>query len=149
MTERDVGVPGAVAEALRLLAEKVPTRRLDRIWIFPPRVVGRRESGLVAAGCYGEGDGRVLVTLAYRAEETATGISFRPVFQEEGEAPEDRLATIMQGVVSRSKEALGVPRSVVLGGDPEAFRKLMEGSAAPDPPHTGSSEPFPDEESSR
>ena len=138
-----------MAEALRLLAEKVPSRRLDRIWIFPPRVVGRRESGLVAAGCFGEGDRRLLVTLAYRAEETATGISFRPVFQEEGEAPEDRLATIMQGVVNRSREALGVPRSVALRGDPEAFRDLMEGSAAPAPPRTGSSEPVPDEESSK
>jgi len=137
MTEREPGARGAVAEALRTLAERVPPHRLDRIWIFPPRIAGRKESGVIAAGCVGDGERLLLVTLAYRAEETGKGLSFEPTFQEEGEAPEDRLERIMKGVVSRSREPLGVPRAIRTGGDPDAFQRLLEEEAMPLTSRTG------------
>jgi hypothetical protein len=131
MTERDAGVPGALGEALRELSERVPPSRLDRLWLFPPLARGRSESGVIAASCFVEGDRRLLVTLAYRAEETGSGVSFKPVFQEEGEAPEDRLPRIMDGVVRRSEEAREPPRAVSIAGDPGAFAGLIEELAAP------------------
>jgi hypothetical protein len=125
MTERDVGVPGALAEAVRQLGERVPPSSLDRLWLFPPLTRGRSESGVVAGSCFAEGNRRLLVTLSYRADETGTGVSFRPVFQEEGEAPEDRLPKIMDGVVQRAEEAREPPRAVHIGGDAEAFAGLV------------------------
>lgn len=126
MTERDIGVPGALSQALGRLAERVAPASMDRVWIFPPLTQGRAERGLVAAGCFVEGGRRLLVTLAYRAEETGEGITFRPHFQEEGEAPEDRLPRIMEGVVKRSAQGLDAPRSVSIRGEPSAFQALME-----------------------
>jgi len=125
MTGRNIGVPGAVAEALRRLRQRVPPEQLDRIWIFPPFADGRSESGIVVAGCYAGGDRRVLVTLSYLAKETGQGVSFHPSFQEEGEAPTDRLPRVMKGVVERSGAEFGSPRSTSLKGDPEALETLI------------------------
>ena len=139
MAKNDPGVPHALPRALRHLAEHLGPRALDRIWIFPPHRKGRRESGLIAAGCFdleagGESrteeeagqERRRLVTLAYRAEETGTGVTFEPVVQEEGQAPDDRLPRVIEGVVQRSGEEYGEPRPVALGGDPEALETLLE-----------------------
>lgn len=125
MSTRDIGVPGAVAEALCRLAERVPPDRLDRIWIFPPLVNGRRESGVLVAGCFGAEERRTLVTMAYRAEETGRGVTFEETFQEQGEAPPDRLPRVMEGVAQRSESGLEGPRSVRLEGDRERFEALV------------------------
>lgn len=125
MASRDIGVPGAVAEALRRLAQRVPPERMDRIWIFPPLTQGRRESGVVVAGCFGAGKRRTIVTMAYRAEETGRGITFEESFQEQGEAPPDRLPRVMDGVVARSEAGLEGPRSVRLDGDSTRFDALV------------------------
>lgn len=125
MSEQDPGVPGALGEAFRRLTDRMAPERMDRLWIFPPIRKGRRESGLLAAGCFTASERRLLVTLAYRAEETGKGIAFDASFQEEGEAPVDRLPRVMEGVIQRSGEQLGEPRAVALGGDPEALEELL------------------------
>ena len=126
MAEGDPGVPDAVARALRALESQVAAPRLDRLWIFPPLRTGRRETGVVAAGCYTESARRLLVTLAYRSEETGKGIAFESTFQEEGEAPADRLPRIMEGVVRRLDGGAGEPRSVRVDGDADAFRQIVQ-----------------------
>lgn len=126
MAEQDPGVPGAVARALLRLVSEVPPEKLERIWIFPPMVRGRTESGVVAAGCYTDSERRALVTVAYRAEETGRGITFHATLQEEGEAPADRLPRVMEGVVQRSDSALGSPKGVTLNGDPNVLNALIE-----------------------
>lgn len=126
MTEDDPGVPDAVARALRALESQVGAPRLDRLWIFPPLRNGRRETGVVAAGCYTESPRHLLVTLAYRSEETGKGVAFESTFQEEGEAPADRLPRIMEGVVRRLDGGAGNPRSARVDGDPDAFREIVQ-----------------------
>ncbi len=135
MTERDIGVPGALAEALGVLRQRIPPDRLDRVWIFPPLVDGRTESGVVAAGCFGDGDRRLLVTVSYRARETGRGVSFVPSFEEQGTAPAKSLPRVMAGVVRRHGEAFAPPRSAVLGGDAEAFDRLIGEWTPDDLPH--------------
>lgn len=126
MTERNYGVPGALPEALRRFGEQIAPESMDHLWVFPPRVRGRTESGVLAAGCFIEGDRRLLVTMAYQAEETGKGIAFRSSFQEEGEAPESRLPQVIEGVVRRSADDGGAPRSIPLGGDPTLFQALVD-----------------------
>ncbi len=125
MRHEDPGVPGALTDAVRRLADQVGVETLDRLWLFPPIRKGRREQGLVAAGCFREGDRRAVITLAYRAEETGKGIAFESRVQEEGEAPSSLLPRIMAGVVERAGEPYGEPRTVDLEGDPERFETLM------------------------
>ena len=126
MSESDIGVPGALGEAVRRVGEELGVARLDRLWLFPPLARGRTESGLVAAGCFLEGDRRLLVTLSYRAQERGAGVDFHPLLQEEGVAPRDRLPRVMEGVVQRFDAELGSAREAELSGDPAAFEALVE-----------------------
>ncbi len=126
MKDQDPGVPAAMPRALRELAVAVAPESMDRLWVFPPLRKGRRESGLLAAGCFRGGEVRLLVTLAYRAEETGRGIEYEARVAEEGEAPVDRLPRIMEGVVHRAGEAFGEPRNIGISGNRERFQRLLE-----------------------
>ena len=122
----DSPVPDAVGRLLAKLAERIGVDSMDRVWIFPPLVRGRKEWGLVAVSCGTEDPGqRNLVTGKYLAELTGTGVRFEPELMSEGLAPPDRLPLVMDGVVRRSDLQLGVPREKVIGGDPETFRNLL------------------------
>jgi hypothetical protein len=132
--DRDPGVPEAEGRALVELLVHVPAERVDGLWRFPPLRKGRRESGLLAAGVLPDSGAtaagtdpgrRILVTLAWRAEETGKGVTFETTFAEEGEAPPDRLPRVMAGVVRRMDEAAGEPRYLSVGGDPEPLRALI------------------------
>lgn len=119
-------VPGALGRLLVELADRVAVDTVDRVWIFPPLVKGRKEWGLVAVSCRTEDPARRrLVTGRYAAELTGTGMVFEPEFMTEGLAPPERLPSVMDGVVRRSDLPLGVPRETDVGGDAETFRRLV------------------------
>ncbi len=67
-----------------------------------------------------------MVTVAYNAEHTGTGVTVEPIFTREGEAPADRFPPVMQGVVRRAGEGSGEPREVEIDASPERFEELME-----------------------
>ena len=110
-----------------MVGERLGAESLDRVWIFPPLVRGRREQGLVAASRFhpGGGERRLLFTAPYTAERTGRGLELASSLEEQGEAPPDRLPRVMDGVVRRSRDELGEAREVEIGGDPELFRELL------------------------
>lgn len=119
-------VPEAVGRLLTLLEKRVGAGSMDRVWIFPPLVRGRREWGLVAVSCLTEDPGkRSLITGRYTAALTGTGILFESEFISEGLAPPDRLPHVMDGVVRRSDLQLGIPREREIKGDAERFQGLL------------------------
>lgn len=119
-------VPEALGRLLVLLEKRVGASSMDRIWIFPPLVRGRKEWGLVAVSCLTDDPSqRSLVTGRYLAEMTGKGVLFQPEFMSEGSAPPDRLAHVMDGVVRRSDLQLGVPRETEVGGSLDCFRGLL------------------------
>lgn len=126
MAGEDPGVADGRARALRELARRISPDRLDRIWVFPPFRNGRKETGVVAAGCYTAGERHLLVTLAYRAEETGEGITFEVSVREEGEAPADRLPRIMTGVLRRLRDEPGDPETHEIAGSAARFRQVVE-----------------------
>ena len=128
------GVPEALPRTLAMVVERLGAERIDRLWIFPPLIRGRKEWGLVAASAYGErdtatdfgyGERRRLHTASYTAERTGQGLQVAHELHEQGEAPADRLPRVMSGVVHRSPEELGEPREVVVEGDPEKIAELL------------------------
>jgi len=125
--ETGPGVPEALPRTLLMLGDRLGPESMDRLWIFPPRVRGRKESGLVAVSRFhpDEPERRVLLTAPYSAERTGTGLQVQLGLEEQGEAPPDRLPRVMDGVVRRSGDELGEAREVELGGDPERFRELL------------------------
>jgi hypothetical protein len=69
---------------------------------------------------------RVMVTAAYTAEHSGTGVRVDTSFTQEGEAPPERFPTVMAGVVRRSDAALGDAREVEIAGSGSNFEELME-----------------------
>ena len=131
----DSPVPEAVGRMLALLGKRVGAGSIDRIWIFPPLVRGRKEWGLVAVSCLTDDPSqRTLVTGRYTAEMTGNGVLFQPEFISEGSAPPDRLPHVMDGVVRRSDLQLGVPRETGIGGDLDCFLGLLAEYGSGDEP---------------
>ena len=122
----DSPVPEAMIRILEFVREKIPLETVDRIWIFPPLVRGRKEWGLVAVSCLTEDpERRDLLTARYSAELTGQGLTFESGLTSEGSAPPDRLPRVMDGVVRRSDLQLGEPREEKIGGDAERFQALL------------------------
>ncbi len=121
----DPGVPEALPRAVRGAGERLRPNSIDKLWLFPPLVRGRREQGLVVAGCFAGRSSRRLVTVRYSAQRTGKGLYFDVRFVDEGVAPPERVPAMMEGVAERSAEPLGSPRVVEVGGEAEAFASLM------------------------
>jgi hypothetical protein len=109
-----------------MMARRLGESEIDRLWVFPPLIVGRKERGLVAASCFAEDGARRLYTAPYSAERTGTGLLVENGIAEEGQAPPDRLPRVMRGVVRRSEIDLGEPRMVEIAGDPAKLRALLD-----------------------
>lgn len=123
------GVPEAVPRAVQNLGAHYGAEALDRLWIFPPMIKGRRERGLVTASRFRpeeQDERRVLITASYLGERTGKGLTFECSIDEAGIAPPDRLPLVMEGVVRRAGEELGDAREVEIGGDPAVFQELLE-----------------------
>ncbi len=119
------GVPEALPRTIREVGRRLGAGGIDRIWIFPPLIEGRREWGLVAASCYAEGESRRIVTAPYQARRTGKGLFLDWKVREQGTATADRIGRVMDGAARRGPAPLGAPRVVEIGGDEAALAALM------------------------
>lgn len=128
--DRGPGVPEAIPRTVQGLGQRLGPGTLDRIWIFPPMIKGRREWGLVAVSRYaGEEEGddrRALYTAPYSAERTGKGLAVSWTLDEQGSAPPDRFPRVMDGVVRRAGSELGEPREVGIEGEESRFDALLD-----------------------
>ncbi len=123
------GVPEAIPRTVQGIADRLGPPSIDRLWIFPPRVRGRKESGLIVVSRFatdGAPDRRQLFTASYGAERTGKGLTVEWSISEEGAAPPDRFPPVVQGVGRRAGESEVGPRDVAIHGDPEALRGLLD-----------------------
>jgi len=131
----DSPVPDAVGRVLLGIRDRVGPEKIDRVWIFPPLIRGRKEWGLVAvSGLTGDPLQRTLYTARYSAELTSTGTSLEFGVTVEGEAPPDRLPRVMDGVARRSDLQLGEAREYQIGGDPGRLLVLVKERGGVDEP---------------
>ena len=147
-------MPEAVPRGLQRLLHRYGGEALDRVWIFPPLVSGRRESGLLVASVFIDGpeaERRVLVSSPYAAERTGKGLRLDWTLQEQGEAPADRFPRVVDGVVRRAEKDLGEPRELIVEGDAAVVLEVLGGY--PEelldpglPPRAQESEPVAEEE---
>jgi hypothetical protein len=151
--DRGPGVPEAVPHCLQRVAAALGVEALDRIWVFPPLVSGRSESGLLAVSHFPpeaeDGDRRLLSILPYTAERTGKGLTVEGELSEQGEAPLDRFPRVMEGVVRRTDLDLGDPEELEIEGRDEAFQEILGGydRALLDPTLPPVAEPVPVDES--
>lgn len=82
----------------------VPPETVDAVWLFPPRRLGARESGLAVISAYAEDRrARTIHTVHYVLEPPAPRA--KPVrtdeVAEQGTVPADRVDRIIEGVLRR------------------------------------------------
>lgn len=130
-----------LADALAAAAARVPPERVERVWTFPARTAGARETALAVLAVYAEGtEGagqRTILTVRYRAETARDGTVARTdEVVEQGTVPPDRVERIIAGVLRRMEE----PETAEVrdtGGDPRKWAELLAelGGAVLDPPY--------------
>lgn len=116
------GVPEAIPRTLQGAVDQLGAETVDRVWVFPPRIKGRKESGLIVVSRFSGDEAserRDLFTASYAAERTGRGLTVDWGLSEEGTAPPDRLPPVMEGVMRRSGDDGGTPREFELRGDLE------------------------------
>ncbi len=123
------GVPEAIPRTLQGVAGRLGAASMDRVWIFPPRVRGRKESGLLVVSRFaldGDPERRRLFTASYSAERTGKGLTLDWSLSEEGAAPPDRFPPVVAGVGRRAGDTEVGPRNIGLEGDPDRLAELLE-----------------------
>src|SRR5215212_9767405 len=121
--------------ALAGVAGRFPAARLAQVWLFPPRRVAAKESGLAVLVVTADEAGderRTIWTLRYEAEAGKGGkVARTDALEEQGTVPPDRVDRIVDGVVRRLDGQGGAPDVRELEGDGEAWRALLDELGAP------------------
>ncbi|HYH78788.1 MAG TPA: hypothetical protein VEX86_03305 [Longimicrobium sp.] len=116
--------------ALAGAAERIAPERVVQVWIFPPRQVGARETGLAVLVVAAEDEAdarRTIWTLRYEAETGKGGKTTRTdALEEQGTVPPDRVDRIVDGVVRRLEAGSDAPDIRDTAGEPEAWRTLLD-----------------------
>lgn len=124
-------VDPALAAALAAIAAHLPPERVDAAWLFPPRRVGARESGVAVLSAFAEDDParrlRAIYTLHYETEPAARGPAVRrDELAEQGTVPVDRVDRILEGVLRRLDRP-ETPDVRDVGGSAAAWAALLAG----------------------
>lgn len=123
-----------LATALAAAAARIPPSRIAEAWIFPPRRVAAKESGLavLVVNAAETGDARRTIwTLRYELEPGKGGKATRTdVLEEQGTVPPDRVPRIVEGVLRRLEGESDAPDVRAIGGE-EEWAALLEELGAP------------------
>lgn len=92
--------------AAQSLAEVVPAREIERIWLFPPVRREEREWGVAVVSRLSDGERRRVYTASYmlivRGRERGQG---KVAIEEVGESPTSVVHEVVKGVQERAGEA--------------------------------------------
>lgn len=109
-----------------------PVDSIDRVWIFPPRDLGDRESGLLVLSLFDiDPDRRTILTLRYSASGAAEPRI--DAVAEQGTAPADRVQRVIDGVLRRLGDEGEDPVAGAIGGDRERWSDFLGSLGAVDP----------------
>lgn len=117
------------------LPARVPVPQIDRVWVFPPRQLGGRETGLVVLALLPEDDqavSRRLLTLRYEARGAGADATLSDTLAEQGTAPPESVQRVIDGVLHRLGDDAGEPALYRVGGESSRWQELLE-SLAPSP----------------
>lgn len=128
----------ALRQLLATLPDRLPLHRLDRLWLFPPREVAGRETGLVVISLLPEdepGGPRSVLTLRYDVRGTGTKRKVSDTLVEQGTAPAELISRIIDGVRQRLADDAADPAVHEIAGDPVRWTELAStlGFAQVDP----------------
>jgi hypothetical protein len=119
----------ALQHVLAHLHEVAAAEEIDHVWLFSPRDLSGRESGLLVLSLRTGDDApaqRRLLTVAYETEAGARELRVARTVTEQGRAPADRIPRLMQGVLARLRDEPGDPVETPIRFDPARWTALLE-----------------------
>lgn len=115
---------------LRSIQLEVTTDRIDRIWIFPPRVLELGETAVVIVSAYPDADPGRRRVLAAHYTVAADALAPRLALDEFGTAPTDRVARLVEDVLERIKDGpADSPQTARIEGDSTRWHELLHSLA--------------------
>jgi hypothetical protein len=116
---------------LRELPSRVPVERIERVWLFAPREIGAKESGLVVLSLLPDADRpegqRQVVTWRYEAERVRGRVRREDAVGEEGWAPAEWIPRLIDGVLARLGDESENPIEEAIDGSGERWNALLAG----------------------
>ncbi len=121
--------PASPTAILETLARELPPETIDELWIFPPRRIGPGQSTLVVASVLDrepESDRRRIFTARFTLVRDRKGkAELRQETSEEGAAPAELVARVVDGAVRRLDDETEPPRYARIEGKTELWDELL------------------------
>jgi hypothetical protein len=118
----------ALRAVLLGLPGRLPAERIDRLWVFPPKEISGRESGLLVITLLPTDDfpddHRQLLTLQYERERARARAAPTVTLTEQGWAPSDRIPRVIRGVVARLEEEED-PEEHAVAGKADGWSEML------------------------
>lgn len=119
----------ALRRVLAGAPDRVPVARIDHIWLFPPRDLGGRESGLLVFSLFAADPAapelRELVTLQYETARSTKETTVSETLISQGHAPAELIPRLIEGVLARMKDDREDPMTEEIGGNPDRWTDLL------------------------
>lgn len=121
--------PTSPTAILETLGRALPPDTLDELWIFPPRRIGPGQSTIVVASVLDpdpESDRRRIFTARFTLARDRKGkAELAQEMVEEGAAPAELVARVVDGVVRRLDDEPAPPRHARIQGKAEVWAELL------------------------
>lgn len=120
----------ALLRVLESLPEQISPERIDRIWVFPPRMLGEAESGLLVLSLLESAEGervadrREVVTVHYEWRSGRKDGTTEMEIVSRGWAPAGRVQGVIDGVLRRLGEGDEDPRTAAIEGDLDRWNRF-------------------------
>jgi hypothetical protein len=115
---------------LRSIEQEVAIDRIDRIWIFPPRLLDLGETAVVIVSAYPDADAGRRRVLAAHYTVAVDATAPRLALDEFGTAPADRVGRVVEDVVERIKDGPpAAPQAARIEGDAARWHDLLHSLA--------------------
>lgn len=120
--------PTSPVAPLEALGRAIAPETIDELWIFPPRRIGPGQSTIVVASVIDPAaaeERRRIFTARFTLVRGTKVPELRQEMTEEGAAPAELVARVVDGVVRRLDDEPEPPRHARIEGRPAAWAQLL------------------------
>lgn len=128
------GHSAALHRLLTELATRIEVETVDRVWLFPPRHVAARETGLAVLTLRPADEPRGprrVMTLRYEIRGAGAAAAHSHELAEQGTAPAASVQRVIDGVLHRLGDEAQDPAVHEVDGDPARWAELLDSLAPP------------------
>jgi hypothetical protein len=129
----DADIAPSLLAALRECLAAASVDRIDRVWLFPARRIGTELSSVAILSLLPpdrSAERRIIATLQHVTGAADKDGRVEDRYLELGDAPSDRVESVVRGVLHRLRDAPEEPRLAEIRGDAGRWAALVGEAAA-------------------